>query len=92
MHDPQPVPPTLEQLRRASCWWWVHCQDQGCLHTAPLALTPLIIRWGPATSSDKLRACARCSRCGHKGATLQHPSWEGREIGWLPFPAEFDGG
>jgi hypothetical protein len=34
-------------------------------------------------SSNKLRACARC---GRKGATLQHPSWGRREIGWSPFP------
>jgi hypothetical protein len=25
-----------------------------------------VIRWGPNTSSDKLRQCARCTACGHK--------------------------
>jgi hypothetical protein len=32
-----------------------------------MALTPFIIRWGPDTSSDRLRACARCGQCGHSG-------------------------
>jgi thiol-disulfide isomerase/thioredoxin len=27
-------------------------------------------------SSDKLRAAARCTSCGSKGATVQHPGWE----------------
>jgi hypothetical protein len=36
---------TLEQLRRsAPCL----LPERGCQHRAPLALTPLIIRWGPA--------------------------------------------
>jgi hypothetical protein len=30
--------------------------------------------------------CARCTACGHKGATLQHPGWGGSDIGFLPFP------
>jgi hypothetical protein len=47
--------PTLEQLRRTSCWWWVHCENSRCLHTTPMALTPLIIRWGADASSDRLR-------------------------------------
>jgi hypothetical protein len=29
----------------------------------------LVIWWGAKMSSDKLRHCARCSACGHKGAT-----------------------
>ena len=29
---------------------------------------------------------ARCTRCGHKGATIQHPGWGGADIGFLPFP------
>jgi len=55
---------------------------------APMALAPLIIRWGPDTSSDKLRQCARCTACGHKGATLQHPGWIENGVGWQPFPVE----
>jgi hypothetical protein len=33
--------PTLEQLRRTSCWWWVNCREVRCLHRAPMALVPL---------------------------------------------------
>jgi hypothetical protein len=32
------------------------------------------------TTSDKLRQCARCTACGHKGATIQHPGWAGEHI------------
>lgn len=41
-------------------------------HHAPVALAPLVLRWGANASSNKLRHCARCTVCGHKGATLQH--------------------
>jgi len=44
------------------------------------------IRWGSDTSSDMLRRCARCQKCGHKGATLQHPGWIEDGVGWAPFP------
>jgi hypothetical protein len=54
---------------------------------APMALAPLIVRWGPDASSDTLRCPVRCSRCGRKGATLQHPGWAGSEIGMRPFPS-----
>jgi hypothetical protein len=39
-----------------------------------------------AQSSDKLRQCARCTGCGSKGATIQHPGWGGNSVGFLPFP------
>jgi hypothetical protein len=39
-------------------------------------------------SSDKLRAGARCTSCGCKGVTLQHPGWAGNHIGFYPFPTE----
>jgi hypothetical protein len=86
--EPQTAPPTLEQMRRSAPWLWVRCTNPNCRHRSPMALTPVIIRWGADTSSDKLRACARCSRCGRKGATLQHPGWGGSEIGWLLFPVD----
>jgi hypothetical protein len=63
---------------------WVYCEK--CLHHAPKALVPLIIRWGADTSSDRLRERARCTKCGHRGATLQHPGWAGTHIGFQPFP------
>jgi ribosomal protein S14 len=53
-----------------------------------MALTPFIIRWTADASSDVLRQRARCTRCGRRGAVLQHPSWLdiGRE--WAPFPVD----
>jgi hypothetical protein len=40
---PGPVP-TLAQLRRETCWLSVYCK--ACPHAAPMAIVPLIIRWG----------------------------------------------
>ena len=54
--------------------------------TAPLACAVAVILWGPDASSDKLRAGARCTSCGGKGATLQRPGWAGNHIGFYPFP------
>jgi hypothetical protein len=76
------MPPTLEQMRKSAPWLWVNCANWQCRHKALMALTPLIIRWGPDASSDVLRASARCSVCGRKGGTLQHPSWMGSDVGW----------
>jgi hypothetical protein len=78
--------PTLVQLHRSHCWTWVYCEKWH----APMALAPLMIRWGAETSSDRLRQRARCTKCGHKGATLQHPGWAGTHIGFQPFPAPVD--
>ena len=83
-----PPVPTLGQLHREPRWLWVHCANWQCRHSAPMALAPLIIRWGPDTSSDMLRRSARCSRCGHKGATLQTPSWGSAAFGYKAFPVE----
>jgi hypothetical protein len=84
-------PPALEKLRRSSCWWWIICENLTCRHRTQAALTPLIIRWGLGASSDLLRRSARCSRCGRKGMTLQHPAWVGGELGWAPFPSRSEG-
>jgi hypothetical protein len=50
-----------------------------------LALSPSSC-WGAEASSDKLRAGARCTSCGGKGSTLQHPGRAGNHIGFCPFP------
>jgi hypothetical protein len=77
--------PTLGQLRELTVWTWVYCNR--CQHHAPMALAPLIIGWGAVASSDKLRQCARCTKCGHKGAAIQHPGWGGHaDTGFMPFP------
>jgi hypothetical protein len=75
---------TVGDLHRATPWVWVNCEK--CPHHAPLACAVPVIRWGANASSDKLRQCARCTACGHKGATIQHPGWGGADIGFLPFP------
>jgi hypothetical protein len=69
---------TLGELRRGTPWFWAHCTALDCRHRAPVALVPLIIRWGPDASSDRLRQLARCSRCGRKAAI---------EVGFEAFPA-----
>ena len=40
---------TLGQLHRPPGWVWVYCARHYplCQHRAPMALAPLIIRWGP---------------------------------------------
>jgi hypothetical protein len=78
--------PTLAELRKHSAWVWVYCER--CQHHSPVAFVPLMIRWGANASSDKLRHCARCSVCGHKCATLQHPGWVDANVGFQPFPAD----
>jgi hypothetical protein len=65
--------PTLGELQRATPWVWLWCER--CRHHAPFACAVAVIRWGPDASSDKLRAGARCTSCGNKGATVQHPGW-----------------
>jgi len=87
--QPSGARPTLADLQRSHCWTWVYCEK--CLHYAPMALVPLMIRWGAEASSDRLRQCARCTKCGHKGATLQHPGWAGTHIGFQPFPLPASG-
>jgi hypothetical protein len=76
---------TLGDLQRSSPWVWVNCEK--CPHHAPLACAVPVIRWGADVSSD-VRERARCTACGHKGATIQHPGWGGEHIGFLRFPVE----
>ena len=80
-HGPRP---TLGELQQATPWVWLWCER--CQHHAPLACAVAVILWGPDACSDKLRAGARFTNCGNKGATLQHPGWAGNHIGFLPFP------
>ena len=77
---------TLGDLHRATPWLWLHCEKYQ--HYAPLVCAVPVIRWGAQTSSDKLRQCARCTACGNKGATIQHPGWGGTDVGFLPFPTK----
>jgi hypothetical protein len=84
MKRPQGPVPTLGQLQESVSWFWLWCER--CQHSAPIKFAPLIARWGADTSSDKLRRCARCTACGNKGATLQHPGWVDSAVGFQPFP------
>jgi hypothetical protein len=81
---PQYRPCTFAEMRESVHWTWVYCAR--CNHGTPMTLAQFIIRWGPDASSDLLRKNARCSTCGHKGATLSHPGWGGKDVGFLPFP------
>lgn len=78
--------PTLADIRKNTPWVWVWCNNPECFRKAPMALTPLIIRWGMEASSDRLRNSARCVVCGRKGATIQLPSWVDSNVGSQPFP------
>jgi hypothetical protein len=60
---------TLGDLHRATPW--LNCER--CQHYAPLACAVAVIRWGAGASSDVLRERVRCTQCGNKGATIQHP-------------------
>jgi len=75
---------TLGDLHRATPWLWLCCER--CQHHSPLACAVAVIRWGAMASSDVLRQRVRCTACGSKGAALQHPSWEGEQVGFQPFP------
>lgn len=83
-----PAVATLGELHADVPWLWLDCR--GCRRRRAIVLAPLVIRWGPATSSDVLRANARCSACGHKGAGLMLPSWGGCSgiQGALPCPVD----
>jgi hypothetical protein len=65
---------TLLTLQRRSTWWWVVCPNNNCMHEAPVALAPFIIRWGPDAPRERLERAAKCERCGHQGGTLEHPT------------------
>ena len=80
----KPPRPTLGELQRTSSWWWVHCAR--CPHFAAMALAAPVILWGADAPGDALRQGARCTACGNKGASLQHPGWGGSGLGFVPFP------
>jgi hypothetical protein len=69
---------TLADLRGVTPWLWVICEH--CLHRAPTARAPWIIKWGADASSNMLRRSAWCTRCGGKGATIQIPGWGGLQM------------
>jgi hypothetical protein len=74
--------PTLGDLQHSHCWTWVYCEK--CLQRAPMALVPLIVRWGADTSSDRLRQRARSTKCGPKGATTSGMGGHAHRVSALP--------
>jgi len=76
--------PTLGDLQRSTPWVWLCCER--CQHHAPFACAPAVIRWGANASSDMLRQRTRCTCCGGRGATVQHPGWADSNSGFQPFP------
>jgi hypothetical protein len=80
---------TIGQIHRAPGWMWLCCANaMFCSHQVPMGIAAFAIRWGSQASTDVIRQRCRCTKCGHLGATLQHPSWVGRSTGGdEPFPA-----
>jgi hypothetical protein len=77
--------PTLAQLARETSWVWAHC-TMTCGHTSAIPLAPIVARLGAHASSDRLRACLRCTKCGKRGGLLKHPSWPGMHERAAPLP------
>jgi hypothetical protein len=46
------LPPTLDDLHRATPWLWLNCER--CQHHAPLACAVAVIRWGATCRANKL--------------------------------------
>jgi hypothetical protein len=70
--------PTLANHRRYWSWFWIYCAEgASCHHSAPMAIAPLIIRWGPDTPFSKVRRSFRCTRCGGRKVVTMAPSVDG---------------
>ena len=83
-----PVPTLAELHRQPPRWFWAFCNNRGCSHHRPLPYAPFVIRWGGSVSSDALRRNLKCTACGHRGASIQLPSWADMQVEWRPFPVE----
>lgn len=75
-------PHSIGQTRRSYYWVYVYCGR--CQRCAIFPLVPLIVRWGPDASLDRLRRAARCMTCGHKGATLSFSNSARPDAPWQP--------
>ena len=58
-------------------WTWAYCIDMTCGHRVAIPLAPFAIRWGLDASTDLIRRNLICSHCGHKGAQIIRPSYNG---------------
>ncbi|GLS20161.1 hypothetical protein GCM10007874_31780 [Labrys miyagiensis] len=84
----QAVPNLSYFQRRNGGWVWATCDH--CGHRRPIAIAPYVIRWGPGASSNRLRRALRC-RCGHKGCSIQMPSWLDLSAGVQMWPEDYMG-
>ena len=76
--------PTLAELREHSAWTWVYCERVLASRARRFraAHDPL----GRRRIKRQAEALRHVHRCGHKGATLQHPGWVDAVVGFQPFP------
>jgi hypothetical protein len=79
---PAPPIPTLGELAKSIDWSWVWCASGN----VAVRYAPFNKRWGADASSDLMRQRLRCSKCGHLGVTLRHPSWIDIKSGFAKFP------
>lgn len=87
------LPPAgLAAIRKEFLWLYLYCGRPHCPHYAIVPLTPLIIRWGPDAPIEYLRRAARCTKCGHKGATVQNSNgaWP-KALGVFPESSRWTG-
>ncbi len=77
-------------IRNDPRWLWLHCENIDCRHARAVAVVPFVIRWGADAPSDRLRLSMRCTKCGHQGATINHPAWTDANSRWQPFPTGGD--
>jgi hypothetical protein len=83
--SPDPPAASIGVLHRQPHGRWVWAICHRCTHRSRLPLAPLLIRWGPDTSSDVLRSNLKCTACGHKGNAIQVPSFVDIDVDAIPF-------
>jgi hypothetical protein len=74
---------TLGDLQRLSPWIWLNCEK--CQHYAPLVCAVPVIRWGPNTSSDKLRQCVPAPRTATRAQLFSIWGGEWRTLAFCRF-------
>jgi hypothetical protein len=67
----QPSAPSLEQLQRQICWWWMICEK--CLRGVPVALGPVDHPMGRECLERQAAPLGALPEMRMEGATLQHP-------------------
>jgi hypothetical protein len=85
---PGPIATLGELHQTAPRWFWAHCSNGACRRRRAMPLAPFVIAFGQDASSDVLRRNLKCAKCGHRGVSLQHPSWLNSQDGEQPFPRE----